>query len=1727
MAKITNDSKYEMIQVVIEKPPLMNSCGFAVTGGIDNPYSEDQSVGIIVKEVLKGGPADGKLRRKDHLIKVNHVSLANVTHAFAVKTLKETGQRVDILLKRKKELVALNSLTGRKVRIFRSIDPRLSGFGLKLCSQVVARRVTIGGPASDARINEGDIIQEINGTKVENMSIAVLENLMSQSDSVELVIASHPSRSEKNPIKTSSAIIPSKSSPGGLNVISHTSREAKSSTEIQSISRNTTYSSPPVQLINKKRESERPSRHKSKLQLSLGNTKQGTNQDINTNTSFDEAPSSSRQQELAETNSQPLQVSPRSNTATPTSTQLSPMPLPEVVDSTPKKSNAEDKAKSRCSSDDENATSRLIKFRKETNLCIQIAGGNDVGIFVASVKKDSPAEINGLKAGDEIIQANGIELKKLTREEAVLVLLDLGSGISLLAKHKPRRYTEIRDSPGDSFYIRCNFDYDGIALNELTFKKGEIFHVRDTMYNGVIGSWQAQRVDCRGVEKDYGIIPNQARGEQIALSQGQQKVRTAQRTAGSVIKKRIKKKVDRLRRHTVQVSMPSAEKKLHEGNSLIDVPAYDKVLLREANFVRPVVILGPIADVVLKKLLEDTPEKFEPPVITDKKGIRISDIKNVTKKNKHCIFEVEMSSLYKLTCAHLYPIVIYTYPHSRYVLRDLMIDFKGYSNEHAAKQSRKLYEKMLLEQQENKHLFTDEIMMYLGNSWLMAVKNSITKQQFEPIWMLEDQAAENDDELLLLRQKLRTLSQLSANQSIPNLRRTHSLSSKSLDEDINRFVPRSISEQNMKGLEIKKDEDGNLNPGNPNLPERAYPEVFDTDKNEDKAKEKENEVSLRKPQAINLEKWPRKRDSRQQSRKRGLSASLGWGSENSNPNSPMSETIPSKSVQTPTDHDSHPIEPHPIVHERVKKTSAIAEAEAISVDILPSHIRPEDIFTVHESDLVPQRDQDPKTSSNDLPNKSMSNNEPLLKEKPAVDETKVKPSEQSSSQEKPSGKLLIKEKSANPSLSEEKSNIPSSNEGKLSSQTPSNDKFPDILHSRRSSDSPRNTNNKRQDVADGTKPQQIPSKGTFGYARSNSRQKLFPEGKGQVNATNKVTITATAFRRTKQDIQSGKRGVVISTGRRKLNGPTQNSSSASLPLNNPPTEDEKNPPNGNENLKTEVPNMSERDIDDGANKLVAPKPSEHSPGDKIQETRNQENMDSFHDKVEPKFNNEELESKRNLHNQNSAIKNEPSIDTRSLSSSPETSDDDHTKERESNDDRVTQEDMQVVSDDPQAMIERSMEDTSSNALPSQQPHQAENGYSHLYDENIEVAELEDEHSVPQYEEMIEENVSSDNDDQPLDFDSKDSDHHLQETTSDIVEETYEESYASPDNETIKSIHYDDENIPDDNEDESAAVESIVDLSSIADVDDLNYDAESDASDHSTLTPDEMSDHSMEEDNDRTPLKFYDHSDTSINGLIQHSNDIYQLNKHDNNRYLSRLDNNYLHNSMEKKIKNTQEMNDPADATRSHADSLSTVTSYRTADEMSFITADGYSTDEQCESFIRKNSENGIDSSMASSSYMSSEFFTDDETVLATAHGVFTSAGGTLSCASSDVRIIIPPGAIPEGVEQDLYFKVYQDQRDSPSPVDKGKGEQLLSPLVMCGPSGIEFMKSVEVRVPHAIAAPNGNDFSFTLKTSDDTEGGVSQWSNLMLVQGTEKRHKDDNENYQIHKEFISIHIDHF
>nr|CAD7398018.1 unnamed protein product [Timema poppensis] len=114
-------------------------------------------------------------------------------------------------------------------------------------------------------------------------------------------------------------------------------------------------------------------------------------------------------------------------------------------------------------------------------------------------------------------------------------------------------------------------------------------------------------------------------------------------------------------------------------------------------------------------------------------------------------------------------------------------------------------------------------------------------------------------------------------------------------------------------------------------------------------------------------------------------------------------------------------------------------------------------------------------------------------------------------------------------------------------------------------------------------------------------------------------------------------------------------------------------------------------------------------------------------------------------------------------------------------------------------------------------------------------------------------------------------------------------------------------------------------------------------------------------------------------------------------------------------------------------------------------------------------------------------------VVATARGVFTHEGGTLSSSETGVAIIIPPGALPSGTSQEIYFKVCRDNSMLP-PFDDSKDETLLSPLVMCGPHGIKFDAPVELRLPHWASAEPGDSRGFSLKSSEASDRGSTDGS---------------------------------
>lgn len=69
----------------------------------------------------------------------------------------------------------------------------------------------------------------------------------------------------------------------------------------------------------------------------------------------------------------------------------------------------------------------------------------------------------------------------------------------------------IKSNLADNFYIRTHFDHEADTPIGLSFTRGEVFRVVDTMYRGKLGNWLAIRMGNDLHEMDKGTIPNQAR----------------------------------------------------------------------------------------------------------------------------------------------------------------------------------------------------------------------------------------------------------------------------------------------------------------------------------------------------------------------------------------------------------------------------------------------------------------------------------------------------------------------------------------------------------------------------------------------------------------------------------------------------------------------------------------------------------------------------------------------------------------------------------------------------------------------------------------------------------------------------------------------------------------------------------------------------------------------------------------------------------------------------------------------------------------------------------------------------------------------------------------------------------------------------------------------------------------------------------------------------------------
>ncbi|XP_054466336.1 tight junction protein ZO-2-like [Anoplopoma fimbria] len=562
-------------------------------------------------------------------------------------------------------------------------------YGLRLGSQIFIKQMTSTGlAAKDGNLQEGDIILKINGTVTENLSLHDAGKLIEKSRGKLQLVVQRDRRQ----------------------ILVRIPPLADSDSDNDDISEMESYHSYSPQEERRSRQSDL---------------------------------SSHSSNERDNPREEPMRTAKMSAMASPFRVPEDPQASAELskdtphIEEPPAAVTTTPKILLRPSPEDEKIygpNTVMVNFQKGDSVGLRLAGGNDAGIFIASVQEGSPAEEEGLRIGDQILKVNNVDFQGVVREEAVLFLLEIPKGevVTILAQSKPDVYNDILVSGrGDSFFIRTHFEYEKETPQSLAFSRGDIFKVVDTLYDGKLGNWLAIRVGKDKQLLEKGIIPNKSRAEQMASVQSSHKAVAGDRADFWRLRGQRSLKRKDLRKSRENLSSQTLATRF---------PAYERVVLREAGFRRPVVLFGPIADAANEKLASELPDLFvvaktEPKDAGSEKSsgvVRLNTIRQIIEQDKHALLDVTPKAVDTLNYTQWYPIVIFFNPDSKHGIKAMRQRIVPNSNRSA----RKLYEQAVKLRKTCSHLFTATVDLNSANdAWYGGVKDSIREQQMQAVWV--------------------------------------------------------------------------------------------------------------------------------------------------------------------------------------------------------------------------------------------------------------------------------------------------------------------------------------------------------------------------------------------------------------------------------------------------------------------------------------------------------------------------------------------------------------------------------------------------------------------------------------------------------------------------------------------------------------------------------------------------------------------------------------------------------------------------------------------------------------------------------------------------------------------------------------------------------------------------------------------------------------------------------
>ncbi|XP_037038795.1 disks large homolog 5 isoform X2 [Bradysia coprophila] len=410
---------------------------------------------------------------------------------------------------------------------------------------------------------------------------------------------------------------------------------------------------------------------------------------------------------------------------------------------------------------------------KSTNLGISLLGGNAVGIYVHDVQKNSLAESAGMRKGDQILEYNGADLRRVTAEHAANEISKPAEKVTVIVQYNLKKFNKIKDEAGDSLYIRVGFDRTGdLGEGELRFVKDDVLYVDTTIFRGVFGQWRAWKLDEYGHRLECGIIPSQLKVEEELrllgdVTDGDSTTRRGSTSARRSFFRRKKHPRSSSRDSKELASFSNTQLSWFSDSGMLSeegtIPSYQRVERLDYSVCRPVLILGPLSECVADKMIKnDFPQQFERCLMTKmncsqdamEKGLQnnilidyrkrdsiyecttVQAIRDICDKNRHCIIDVCISAVERLHRLQIFPIVLLLHFKSAKQIKEIQEKDSRYPTEKITlKAAKEMYEHALKLESDYRHYISEVI--YGANITHLStqIKAAVDKEQTKVLWV--------------------------------------------------------------------------------------------------------------------------------------------------------------------------------------------------------------------------------------------------------------------------------------------------------------------------------------------------------------------------------------------------------------------------------------------------------------------------------------------------------------------------------------------------------------------------------------------------------------------------------------------------------------------------------------------------------------------------------------------------------------------------------------------------------------------------------------------------------------------------------------------------------------------------------------------------------------------------------------------------------------------------------